>query len=107
MRERIIGYSAHPIMGSFVVIALGTMLLGLVMTMVSGPDGWQEKWCEYNLGIGAGNTSGVETVLTGPTQDCTAIDSGIWELWKLVPWMLVLGQFFATLALAWPTYLKR
>ena len=107
MRERMIRYSAHPYMGSFVVIALGVMLLGLVMTMVFGPDGWQEKWCQYNLGIGAGNTSGAETVLTGPTQDCTAIDAGIWEPWKLVPWMLFLGQVLATLALAWPTYLKR
>ena len=70
-------YSSHPKLGSFVIIAIGIMLLGMAMAVVFGSDGWQERWCEYNVGIGSGHTGGEETVLAGPTQDCIDIDSGV------------------------------
>ena len=107
MQARMIRYMAHPFMGSFVILAIGIMLLGVVIAVVFGEHGWQEEWCRYNIGAGSGNVAPHTSALSGSTTSCTQLDSSIWEPWKLVPWFMILGQLLGTLGLAWPVYFRR
>lgn len=107
MRDRVVEQLSHPFLGSAAIVMIGITLLLLVRVVVFGPDGWQERWCEYNLGAGAGYVGDATELVNDRTQDCTDIDQGIWEPWKLVPWVLFVGQLLATLLLALPYYLRR